>query len=326
MKPLAITLGDPAGIGAEVVFRSLASIESDRPLWLFGDWNYAKQTVGRTGVAASLDRVMDLQAARCLGARRLFVDVGDFSEDELQFGRVDARYGAVALRSIEVALAAIDEGLCEGLVTAPIHKQAIKEAGSPFTGHTELLAHHFGLEKYGHDFAMYFDSPSLRVSLMSVHVSMTEAILRITKENLVALALLTHQEYGNFYGTKPRIGVAGLNPHAGEGGMFGEEEIVLRDGVVMAEEHGLSISGPHPPDTIFRDAITGKYDVVIAMYHDQGLIPIKTIHFEESVNVTLGLPYLRASVDHGTAFAIAGQGIANPKPMRYAIQWAIDHV
>lgn len=327
MKPLAITLGDPAGIGAEVIFRALEELEADRPLWLFGDWQYAEETLRSIGMDfTGFERVTDLVTARDSASPVVFVDIGDFVDDPLRFGVVSPRYGEVALRAIELSLAAIDEDLCMGLVTGPINKQAVKAAGSPYAGHTELLAAHYGRRRYGEDYAMYFDSPTLRVVLMSVHVPLAEAILRITAESLLALVLLTHQEFANFYGVRPRIAVAGLNPHAGEGGMFGEEEIAIREGVEQARALGMTISGPHPPDAIFRSAAAGEYDVVVAMYHDQGLIPVKTLHFRESVNVTLGLPCMRCSVDHGTAFDIAGKGIADARPMRYAIEWAIRHI
>jgi 4-hydroxythreonine-4-phosphate dehydrogenase len=172
---------------------------------------------------------------------------------------------------------------------------------------------------------MYFDSPRLRTVLLSVHVPLREAIDAINAEKIAALARLTSREFARLYGNAPRIAVAGLNPHAGEGGRFGAEEEIIARGVAIAQKDGLAVTGPHPPDTVFLAASRGKYDVVMAMYHDQGLIPVKTLAFEESVNVTLGLPYLRVSVDHGTAFDIAGQGIADAAPMRYAIEWAARH-
>jgi 4-hydroxythreonine-4-phosphate dehydrogenase len=188
-----------------------------------------------------------------------------------------------------------------------------------------LLAAKAGLRKYAHDFAMYFESPSLRAVLLSVHVPLREAIAGIGEDDVVALARLTARELTRLHGRAPRIGVAGVNPHAGEGGRFGDEEAVVGRAVGRARSEGLDISGPHPADTLFLAAGRGQYDVVLAMYHDQALIPIKTLAFEQSVNVTLGLPYLRVSVDHGTAFDIAGRGIADAAPMRYAIEWAAHH-
>jgi 4-hydroxythreonine-4-phosphate dehydrogenase len=282
VKPLAITLGDPAGIGPEIVEKALADIEI--PYRLFG-------TV----------------------------------PSNVRHGEIAAECGRAALDAIDAALTAIERGECSALVTAPIHKQAIALAGSPFPGHTELLAARAGLERYGWDYAMYFDAPRLRTVLLSVHVPLREAIDTIHSVRIAALAELTSREYARLYGTAPRIAVAGVNPHAGEGGRFGNEEETIAAGVAMARARGLEVTGPHPPDTVFLAATEGRHDVVMAMYHDQGLIPIKTLSFHESVNVTIGLPYLRVSVDHGTAFDIAGKGIADAGPMRYAIEWAARH-
>jgi 4-hydroxythreonine-4-phosphate dehydrogenase len=282
IKPLAITLGDPAGIGAEIVAKALDGM--DVPVKLFGA-----------------------------------------VDGPIRYGEISAEYGRVALKAIEDALGAIESGECSALVNAPIHKQSIALAGSPYPGHTDLLAARAGLSRYGHDYAMAFDSPRLRTVLLSVHVPLRDAIVSIDAETIAALARLTTRHHVRLYGVEPRIAVAGVNPHAGEGGRFGREEESIARGVELARRSGLDVTGPHPPDTVFLAATQGKYDVVMAMYHDQGLIPVKTLAFQESVNVTIGLPYLRVSVDHGTAFDIAGKGIADPRPMRYAIEWAARH-
>ena len=292
MKPLAVTLGDPAGIGAEVVFKALRTL--DVPVRVFGSRAYA-------------DPPDDVD----------FVDVG--GSGAVRFGEISADYGRIALASLDPALRAIDAGECSALVTAPLHKQAIAAAGALFPGHTELLAARAGLTRYAHDYAMYFDSPSIRAVLLSVHLPLRDAIARIDANDIAALARLTTRAFTRLYGHAPSIAVAGLNPHAGEGGQFGDEEREIRRGIEQCSN--LDVSGPHPADTVFRR----KCDVVMAMYHDQALIPIKTVAFEESVNVTLGLPYLRVSVDHGTAFDIAGRNVANAAPMRYAIAWAARH-
>ena len=280
MLPLAISLGDPAGIGPEVVEKALAELPHI-PVRLFG---------GIDGPVA--------------------------------YGEIREEYGRIALSAVHAAIDAVERGECSALVTAPIHKQSIALAGAQFPGHTELLAGRAGLKRYGHDYAMYFDSPRLKTVLLSVHVPLREALATIDADDIAALAKLTSREYERLYGTTPRIAVAGVNPHAGEGGRFGDEETIIAAGVARA---GGNVSGPHPPDTVFLSAANGRYDVVLAMYHDQGLIPIKTLAFDESVNVTIGLPYLRVSVDHGTAFDIAGRGIADAAPMKYAIQWAARH-
>ena len=282
MKPLAVTIGDPAGIGPEIVEKALA----------------------RANVPA-----------------RVFGTV----PSNVRHGEISAEYGRISLEAIGAAIDAIESGECSALVTAPIHKQAIALAGSPFPGHTELLAARAGLQRYAWDYAMYFDSPRLRTVLLTVHVALREALNAIDADAIAALARLTSREYTKLHGRAPRIAVAGVNPHAGEGGRFGSEEETIARGVALALRDGLTVSGPHPPDTVFLAATAGKYDVVMAMYHDQGLIPVKTLAFHESVNVTLGLPWLRVSVDHGTAFDIAGRGIADAGPMEYAIRWAWEH-
>ena len=304
MEPLAITLGDPAGIGAEVVAKAIEGL--DVPVWLFGSRAWANQSWP-------------------VPPNVRFYDVRPGEERKLRFGEIAEEYGRCALDSIEAAVTAIERGECSGLVTAPIHKQSIALAGAAAPGHTELLAHRAGLTRYGRDFAMYFDSPSLRTILLTVHLPLREAIDRIDAVSVEELAVLTAREYRRLYDVAPRIAVAGVNPHAGEGGRFGSEEEVIAQGVDAARRRGIEIEGPLPPDTVFMSTRNGKYDVVMAMYHDQGLIPVKTLDFDHSVNVTLGLPYLRVSVDHGTAFDIAGRGIADAQPMRYAIEWAARH-
>jgi len=298
MKPLAITLGDPAGVGAEIVFKAIREI--DLPVRLFGSRAFAKPPEG-------ID----------------FIDVG--GSGEIRYGKIEAEYGRIALASLEAAITSIERGECSALVTAPIHKQAIFAAGSPHPGHTELLAARAGLTRYAHDYAMYFDSPKIRTVLLTVHVPLREALNAINADDITALARLTNREFARLHGKAPHIGVAAVNPHGGEGGRFGSEERAIAEAVLRASAAGVLIDGPHPADTLFLAASRGRYDVVMAMYHDQVLIPVMTTAFEESVNVTIGLPYLRASVDHGTAFDIAGKGIADHAPMRYAIEWAAKH-
>lgn len=304
MKPIAVTLGDPAGIGPEVVLKAIEGI--DAPIWLFGNRKLASQSAP---VPANV-RFCEVASPRTT----------------VRFGDIDSEYGRVALASIDAAITAIERGQCDAVVTAPIHKQSIALAGSTFPGHTELLASRAGKKTYAYDYAMYFDSPSIKTALLTVHVPLAEAIASVDPERIAALAELTARWYTKMYGSAPRIGVAAINPHAGEGGRFGREEEIIARGVEAARKRHLSIEGPMAADTVFLANRNGRYDVVLSMYHDQGLIPVKTLAFNESVNVTIGLPYLRCSVDHGTAFDIAGKGIADARPMRYAIEWAARHI
>lgn len=323
MRPIAITLGDPAGIGSEVVFRALHDLDPDLPVRIFGDWSYASQSP-----VAVPQRVVHVPKGSPVpeNARAVFIDLATAGYRELEFGTIDPHYGRTALASIDAALEALERGECSALVTGPIHKQAILAAGSAHSGHTELLAARAGLETYGRDYAMLFDSPRLRVALLSVHVSLAQSIELATAEAVFELATLVDREHERLFGTRPRIAVAGINPHAGEGGYFGTEDGRIAEGVELAKKNGLKISGPFAPDTVFLRASRGSYDVVLATNHDQGLIAVKTLDFERSVNVTIGLPWLRCSVDHGTAFDIAGRGIADAEPMKYAIEWAAHHV
>ncbi|MEO8215864.1 MAG: 4-hydroxythreonine-4-phosphate dehydrogenase PdxA [Acidobacteriota bacterium] len=319
MKQLAITLGDPAGIGPEIVLKSVESLSS--PVRLYGSWDLTVQT---PGIGTILDSFRRLQPGSVgTGQRREFVDVGDCQA--FRFGEVSADCGRIALNSINAALDDLDSGLVRALVTAPINKKSIVAAGSSFHGHTELLAARSGLAEYGRDYAMFFHSQALRVVLLTVHVPLASAVGMVTARAVREIALLTVREYTRIYGAPPRMAVAGLNPHAGEGGLFGREEEAVLAGVEDARREGVEITGPFAADTLFRSAMRGSCDVVLALYHDQGLIPIKTVAFDCSVNVTIGLPYLRGSVDHGTAFDIAGKGIADPAPMKYAIDWTAAH-
>lgn len=304
MKPIAVTLGDPAGIGPEVVLKAIEGINA--PLWLFGNRELANQ-------------------AWPVPSNVRFCDIGS-SLKTVHFGEVSPECGRIALVSIDAAVTAIERGQCDAIVTAPVQKQSLALAGSKYPGHTEMLAARAGLTRYGVDYAMYFDSPSIRTVLLTVHMPLAQAITSIDADAIASLAKLTTRWYTRMYGSPPRIGVAGINPHAGEAGRFGNEEETIARGVEAAREQGLSVDGPKPADTIFLSARNAKYDVIMSMYHDQGLIAVKTVEFDQSVNVTIGLPYLRCSVDHGTAFDIAGRGIADARPMRYAIEWAVRHV
>lgn len=319
MKPLVITLGDPAGIGPEIVLRALQE-RRDIPVILCGSWRETERTAARLGIPTLRWKVRrDTEAS---GGD--FVDVGNDIGDVAP-GEPGVESGRVALASITAGIALMQAGRGSALVTAPVSKEAISRSGQPFTGHTELLAEAAGLERYGADYAMYFESPELRVALLTVHVPLARAVASISAPAITDLARLLNRTLPRFLRTTPRILVAAVNPHGGESGMFGGEEAAIREGVAAAAEQGIQISGPHPADTLFLSAMQDPASVVIAMYHDQGLIPIKTIAFDRSVNITLGLPWLRVSVDHGTAFDIAGRGVADIRPMGYAIDRAWEH-
>jgi len=223
-------------------------------------------------------------------------------------------------------------GEIAALVTAPLHKEALSMAGVPFPGHTELLqaeaARHGGVDVRRMPVRMMLANDELRTVLVSIHVALREAIAAVTHENVLQTLLITHEALGRMLGRAPRIAVAGLNPHAGEGGLFGREEIdVIAPAIAQARARGVDAHGPFAPDTVFMRARSsagrqGEFDVVVAMYHDQGLIPVKYLGVDQGVNVTLGLPLVRTSPDHGTAFDIAGRGIADAGSLIRAVRMA----
>ncbi len=279
VKPrVAITVGDPAGIGPEISAKAAAD---QRVLEVCEPHLYSPPA----------------------GAR--------FSP-----GKLTAEAGRAAYDAIVRAVDDAKRGSVDAIATAPVNKEAFRLAGLPWSGHTDLLAH---LTATPH-VAMMFHSTALRVVLVTVHVPLADVPRLLTREAVEATVRLTAEQLPRFGIPRPRIAVAGLNPHAGEHGLFGhEEETAIVPALTACRDRGVDVSGPFPGDTVFVRARRGDFDVVVACYHDQGLIPVKLLAFGESVNVTLGLPIIRTSVDHGTAFDIAGRGIANPESMVSAV-------
>ena len=237
----------------------------------------------------------------------------------LPLGRVDARAGAAAARCIEAAVTEIQAGRGRALVTAPIHKEALHAAGSPYPGHTEMLQALAG----GPPVRMMLANEELRTVLVTIHCSLRDAIERVTRAAVAQTLAITDAALKRMGVAAPRIAVAGLNPHAGEGGLFGDEEIRhIAPAIADARAAGMDASGPYAPDTVFMRARRGEFDVVVAMTHDHGLIPVKYLGVEQGVNVTLGLPFVRTSPDHGTAFDIAGRGLADPASLAAALSMA----
>jgi 4-hydroxythreonine-4-phosphate dehydrogenase len=300
-----ISAGDPAGIGPEVTLKALAQpeVSGRAEIVVAGDPQFLQQA------ASALDLPMP-QAVVAAG------DAGG-----VQPGRVSAAAGRAAVAAIEAAVKMLRQGDADGLVTAPISKEALRAAGYTWPGHTELLADLCGVQEV----RMLLTSGPLRVVHVTTHRSLRSAIEAATKERILKTLELAAAG-GRLLGlSNPRIGVAGLNPHAGEGGLFGdEEELEIAPAVSAARERGIDALGPHPADTLFWRAARGEFDIVIAMYHDQGHIPVKLNGFDEGVNLTLGLPFIRTSVDHGTAFDIAGRGTARWQSMAAAIALAAD--
>ena len=241
---------------------------------------------------------------------------GAADDPAIEIGRISARAGKAAYEAIVKAVEDAQQGRIAGIATAPINKEAFAAAGLPWRGHTELLAHLTGAPRI----AMMFYADVLRVVLATVHIPLADVPHVLTRERLEETIDLTAAELPGFGLPSPRLAVAGLNPHAGEHGLMGlEDEAVLRPAIEACRSRGVNVDGPFPADTVFVRAMRGDFDAVIACYHDQGLIPVKLVAFGRAVNVTLGLPIVRTSVDHGTAFDIAGRGIADPSSLVHAV-------
>ena len=257
--------------------------------------------------AAADPRVLEVCTPMLYGPRR---------NESFAIGQVSAQAGQAAYEAIVAAVEDAQRGRIAGIATAPINKEAFAAAGVPWRGHTELLAHLTGSDRV----AMMFYSDVLRVVLATVHIPLADVSRTLTRERLDETIALTASEMPRFGWPTPRLALAGLNPHAGEHGLMGlEDDTVLAPAVAAARARGIAIDGPLPADTVFVRAMRGEFDAVIACYHDQGLIPVKLVAFGHAVNVTLGLPIVRTSVDHGTAFDIAGRGVADPSSLVHAV-------
>jgi 4-hydroxythreonine-4-phosphate dehydrogenase len=319
--PLLLTMGDPCGIGPEVVARAFVRGAADGCLGVGdpGVMRRALQQVDATWPLAVLEGPGEIDRCppQCLP---LWVPGGlPAGLADLPHGRVDARAGAAAAACIEAAVQAIQRGDAAGIVTAPIHKEAFAAAGVPYPGHTEMLAALAG----GPPVRMMLANDELRVVLATIHVSLRRALDMLDHDIVLDTIRIAARAAAAWSAGVPRVAVAGLNPHAGEGGLFGDEEIrFIGPAVQAARAEGIDASGPHAPDTVFMRARQGAFDVVVSMVHDHGLIAVKYLGVEHGVNVTLGLPFVRTSPDHGTAFDIAGLGVADPRSLEAAIAMA----
>ncbi len=314
--PLAITMGDPAGIGPEIALRVLADPAAPDAL-LVGHPAAAERARVLVAPGAVLQPVSGPEEPAASPRHIRLIAMGDGPPPPP--GRVDAGAGRAAADAILAAINLARAGRVAGIVTAPIHKEALSAAGVPFPGHTEMLAHHGGADRV----AMMLANDDIRTVLVTIHVSLRDAIDQADHAAQMNAIRLAHDGCRAFGIAAPRVAVAGLNPHAGEGGLFGREEIeIIAPAIAAARAEGIDATGPWPGDTVFMAAREGRFDVVVAQYHDQGLIPVKYLGLDRGVNVTLGLPFVRTSPDHGTAFDIAGQGIASPESLMTALRMA----
>ena len=333
-RPLAITMGDPAGIGPEIIVRAFRDFGDDtRGCFAVGDVATMRRAAQALGGVEVPIAVIDSPGAALASPPRCVpvLPMGTLAQP-VPWGQVSAQAGRAAADCVTWAARSALNGEIAGLVTAPLHKEALAAAGVKFPGHTELLQAEAaawlgkGVEQV--PVRMMLASDQLRTVLVSIHMSLREALAAVTFDNVLQTLRITHEALARALGHAPRIGVAGLNPHAGEGGLFGREEIeVIMPAIEAARAEGLEVSGPFAPDTVFMRARSapgkaGEFDVVVAMYHDQGLIPVKYLGVDHGVNVTLGLPLVRTSPDHGTAFDIAGTGRASASSLVEAIRAA----
>ncbi|ULR44833.1 4-hydroxythreonine-4-phosphate dehydrogenase PdxA [Rhizobium sp. K102] len=311
-------MGDPCGIGPEIIARVFADGLPEQAV-VIGDAKVMERAVRALNLPLQVQPIASVDDALPDSGLIAVLNVSHLPDD-LPIGQVDARAGRA---SYDYVARAIDEALAGNIgaiVTAPINKEAMKQGGLHYPGHTEILAERTGTDK----FAMMLANDELRVILVTIHVSLRDAIDLVTEDSVFRTIELAHRA-GKAYGiASPRVAVAGLNPHAGENGMFGREDLdIIAPAISRAQEVGINASGPWPGDTIFMRARRGEFDIVIAQYHDQGLIPVKYLGIDNGVNVTIGLPFIRTSVDHGTAFDIAGQGKADHSSLRYAFDQAL---
>jgi len=326
-------MGDPAGIGPEIIVKSLSDrkiYDTCRPL-VFADARVIRDALRLCNSKLSVNAVSDIRNAifQC-GVIDVF-DMKNINPKDFKYGKVSSAAGNAAFESIVKVIEMAMNKEIDATVTAPINKEAINLAGHHFSGHTEIYAHYTNTKK----FAMLLADERLRIIHATTHLPLRVACEKLTTERIFDVIRLLNEACKQFGIEKPRIGVAGLNPHAGDGGLFGtEDQDIIAPAVKQAVNAGYNAEGPVPPDTLFSKAIQGKYDGCVAMYHDQGHIPFKLTGFKwnnatqsmdsvKGVNITLGLPIIRTSVDHGTAFEIAGKGIASPDAMTIAIEYAI---
>ncbi len=339
-RPIAITMGDPAGIGPEIIAKAFRDApDVTRGCFVAGDVASLRRAAGWMAGWGLLQLpviVID-QPSDALDTPATCIPVLQVVESValVAVGRVSAAAGRMAAESVLWAADAALRGDIAALVTAPLHKEALAAAGAPhhsFPGHTEMLqaraAAHLRIPVRDLPVRMMLANDELRTVLVSIHVALRDAIRAVTLENVLQTLRITHEALRPLLGRSPRIAVAGLNPHAGEGGLFGHEEIeIIAPAISLARSQGFDVHGPFAPDTIFmraraRPGLPTEFDVVIAMYHDQGLIPVKYLGVDKGVNVTLGLPLVRTSPDHGTAFDIAGTGQADSGSLVQAIRMA----
>ncbi len=319
---IGITMGDPTGIGPEIVVKALFMEEpfhSCRPI-VFGDTSVISNTIQMLGLPCQAEIIEKIPEAGYSPRRIFLVSMSRLGASSLRFGKPDRRCGDAMVKYVEAAVRQVMNGNIHAITTCPINKQAINAAGYAFSGHTELLAHLAGDPAV----AMMFVGPRWKVVLVTTHLPLKEVSKWITTDRILSTVRIADEGLKKYFRVShPRIAVMALNPHCGEEGLLGEEERkVIFPAISLAKEEGIEAEGPFSADSFFNSPRSHTFDVVVAMYHDQGLIPVKMSDCAEAVNLTLGLPFVRTSVGHGTAYDIAGKGSADPTNLVCAIRIA----
>ena len=319
---IAITMGDPSGIGPEIIVKTLSqkrTFHFCRPLVL-GDGNIMARAIELLNATLKIKEIEHVEEGKYEHGTLNLLNLSNIDLDEAGYGVPTKSCGKAMVFYIKEAVRLALDNRVDAITTAPISKKALSDAGYSYPGHTELLAELTGSQEY----LMMLAGDRLKVTLVTIHCGLKEVFSLLTREKVLAAIKMTHSALSSFFSEeKPKIAVAALNPHAGEGGLFGkEEEGVILPAVREAQRLGIHVEGPMSPDTLFYHASQGAYSAVVSMYHDQGLIPLKLLHFENAVNITLGLPIIRTSVDHGTAYDIEGTGKANPSSLLNALKLA----
>ncbi len=321
---IGITMGDPVGIGPEIIVKALSQQDKKSayaPV-VIGDRALLEREINKLQVPLSLTQIespedisSSVRTIHVLPTSRLHPDDAVYAQPTKKTGQAMASY---IIQAVKLA----QEHKIDAIVTAPINKKSLQDSGHDYPGHTEMLARLTDTQ----DVVMMLVGTKLRVVLITIHCAISRVPKLLSVEKINKTITITHKSLKTFFAiSSPRIAVAGLNPHAGEGGVFGnEEQDIIVPAIQKLQREGIDATGPYPPDTLFYYAARGRFDAVVCMYHDQGLIPLKLLHFEDGVNVTLGLPLIRTSVDHGTAYDIAGKASANPASLLSAIDMAVQ--
>jgi 4-hydroxythreonine-4-phosphate dehydrogenase len=321
---IGITMGDPTGIGPEIIVKALSMKEPFqicRP-FVFGDRKVLSKTIEMLGLTTTVEVFERIPEEGYLPQRIFLSPLSQLEVDSLRFGKPNRECGKAMVKYVEEAVHWVRSGKLDAITTCPINKQAINSAGYPFAGHTELLAHLVQASSV----AMMFLGSRWKVVLVTTHLPLKEVSKWVTSDRILSTIRMTDEGLKKYFGVPhPKIAILGLNPHSGEEGLLGEEEkMEIIPAIILARSQGVKVEGPFPADSFFNLSTPTPFDAVISMYHDQGLIPVKMADFKEAINFTLGLPFIRTSVGHGTAYDIAGKGLADPTNLIKAILTAAN--